>query len=121
MKNHAIPGERKEKSESLLQNFQDLYTQSETVKMVNLQKLLEAKKTPDKDVARNSSQMVLKSIELQLRILSESYRHDNTGQDLVPREIWDSLLELPGVGPLLRRKKIKEELVIRLREKAKDK
>jgi|GEM_PF-5152117 len=119
MKNHAMTTDRDEKSyKSLLHKLEELYSQSEAVKMVNLQNFLDAQKNAEKDVSLKLSQMALKAMELQLRILSETSRHDDTSQHVMPREVWDTLLELPGVGPLLRRQKVQDELVRRLREKA---
>ncbi|MFO8058664.1 MAG: hypothetical protein R6V10_15365 [bacterium] len=100
-----------------------LYSQSEAIKMVSLQYFLQSEKTSgmEKDgIAMKLSQMALKAIELQLRILAETARHDKPAEAPVPSQVWEVMQDLPGVGPLLRRDKIKDELVKRLKEKARE-
>ncbi len=110
-----------EEDDSLVRKLDALYSQSEAIKMVSMQYFLEAEKSRGMEndgAAMKLSQMALKAIELQLRIVSESKRHDRTENPPLPEDVWETMLELPGVGPLLRRDRIKDELVKRLKEKA---
>lgn len=98
-----------------------LYEQSEAVKMIGLQKFLGAgRESGDEGGAEllKLSQLVLKAIELQLRIINEFSKSGLKAGGEFPSELselWEAMLEVPALGALLRRAKVREDLVKRLK------
>jgi len=103
------------------ERLENLYNEVDIVKMNAMRRIAEDLNRrdgePDKDVQKEN-QTVLKSVEIQLRLLAEQRRHDG-GAEIQPAlaDIWEALIDLPHAGPILRRESIRERLMETLRER----
>jgi len=111
-------------SAEVFSKLERLYDQSEAVKMLGLQRFLgSGLDSGDAGVSDllKLSQLVLKAIELQLRILAEFSKSGLKSGGEFPAELselWEAMLEVPALGALLRRDKVRAELVKRLKSRA---
>ena len=100
--------------------MQRLYTEADAVKMLNLRQILRARagSGPEGSAeAMKSSQLALKAIMLQLKILSEEFRQE--GQRVVPEKIeliWEAMSRVPSLRGLVSRGAIREQVMENLRE-----
>jgi uncharacterized protein with HEPN domain len=114
------------KKESLIspessERFERLYSEAQAVKMLNLKSIIQEKAAPGPDAISEDlkhSQMALKAIEIQLRILGEKLKNEKS--EALPkefREIWDVLTQVPMVKAVLSRNVIMEQIIKNLRER----
>jgi len=96
------------------QRIEQLYEQAQALKMLNFKQFMDSAQSPESDPEKTGiklSQMVIKAIEIQLKILSEKARHHGPkGPGAEVEVIWEALLRVPRVGPIARRTDIREEL-----------
>ena len=105
----------------LAKRMDQLYDHSEAVKMVSLQAFMALGRQDDganEAAVTKLSQMALKAIEIQLRILAESGKQGKDQKPALPQEVWDALLDTPSVGSLLRQPRVHDKLVDQLRRLA---
>lgn len=105
------------------ERFEQLYSEAQAVKMLNLKSIIQAKAAPGPDAVSEDlkhSQMALKAIEIQLRILGEKLKNEKS--EALPKEfteIWDVMTQVPNVRAVLSRNVIKEQILTNLRERHK--
>jgi len=103
--------------------LEKLFNEADLVKVISLRRLAEELHVPEAGGADNQkeAQMVLKSIEIQLRILAELRRRDADGE-IEPslEEIWEALLQVPETGALLRRDSVRARILTVLRERLRE-
>ncbi len=94
------------------ERLENLYMQAEALKMVNLKNSMDAGANSGADsekIAAKSSQLVIKAIELQLRILSERSKQ-GSGNQLELDVILKAMQSVPHLGPLLHRKAVLDQI-----------
>ena len=105
-------------------SLNELYAQAQAVKIWNFNRLLKAEKRPEAGAEGELirlSQMVLKAIELQLRIAGESLGEGGTeAVPLAAAEVWEILLADPEVGALFRRDRVQKRLLAELKRRSRD-
>ena len=97
-----------------------LYEEAQALKMSSIRKFLKISGGEAQEgKARNLSQMALKAINLQLRILSEEARHeDRLGLSPSVDVIWEVLSNLPELKSILGREEIRTALIAALEERS---
>lgn len=97
-----------------------LYEEAQALKMSSIRKFLKISGGEVQDTeAQKLSQMVLKAIELQLRILSEEAKRDDRPGFSPPVDvIWEVLSNLPEVKSILGREEIRNALIAALEERS---
>ena len=114
--------------------LEKLFNEADLVKILSLRRLAEELHVPEAGGKpaeapgraggadnQKEAQMVLKSIEIQLRILAELRRRD-ADDETEPSldEIWQALLRVPETGALLRRDSVRVRILEVLRERMRE-
>jgi hypothetical protein len=106
-----------------LGRLEKLFNEADLVKVLSLRRLAKEVDVPEAEGVDNQKekQMVLKSIEIQLRILAELRRRD-ADVEIEPSldEIWEALLQVPETGALLRRDAVRARILAVLRERLRE-
>jgi hypothetical protein len=97
-----------------------LYDEAQALKMSSIRKYLKISGSEEQEgEAQKLSQIVLKAIDLQLRILSEDdKRDDRSGLSPSVDVIWDVMSNLPEVKAILGREEIRDALIAALEERS---
>ncbi len=95
----------------------------EMVKVVTLRAFYDASTAEEPDGAKEAARLspaVLKSIEVQLRIMAEKWKRAEAAPELPEalEDLWRVMLKVPVLYPVLRRDKVRGMLVAALREEA---
>jgi hypothetical protein len=113
-------GEGREEK-STRERLEELYRQAEAIKvngMKAFQKANESGELLSDGETTRLTQMVIKAIEVQLRILDDiGEGAPDEGSLPGPAALWEVLSELPETGPFFRRDKFRERLAAKLRQR----
>jgi len=95
-----------------------LYYEAQAIKMTNLGAYLKASRSDSAQEGNvlKLSQMALKAIELQLKILGNRARDENN--ERLPESveiIWEAMMEVPALRGLLARESIRERILDNLK------
>lgn len=108
--------------EKVALRLEALYNQVDAVKAMNLARIADqmAQPAPDQAETQKEAATVLKSVEIQLRILSEFRRRDGGEPQPELSVIWQALLDVPHAGALLRRDDVRKKVIEALRQRLSD-
>ncbi len=115
------PARSKAKLDRRSAKLEDLFIETQGVKMISIKELM-SEKDEDKTGADRIklSQIALKSIEVQMRILAQSDKGEDAGPMTELKVLWEAMEEVPSLGPIIRRKDVKKKIIEALREKMED-
>ena len=100
--------------------MEKLFDEANAVKMLNLQRILSAQAGDDPERgadAMKHSQVALKAISIQLKILSEEFRRKlSHGRSEKVDTIFEAMVEVPKMKALVSRDVIREQVLDNLKE-----
>lgn len=103
----------------LAKRLEDLYSQANVVKMLNFKKFIDSPINLKPEDVQKLSQLILKAIEVQLRVLAHLKNQDRQlGPDELLDEIWTAITSLPLVRDVLAGGQAAEELLNIFKNKA---
>jgi len=103
------------------ERLDNLYNEVDIVKMNSMRRIAEELNRKDGESERDvqkESQTVLKSVEIQTRLLAERRRGDPESEiEPALNDIWQALINIPEAGAILRRDSVRARLIQTLRQR----
>lgn len=99
--------------ESIAKMLHQMFEETESVKLVNLKSTMEASQAEEiekKKLAVNNSQVVLKAVNLQVKLMDQRHKYGADDEGPVEAKVfWEAVLDTPGLGAKARNPRIKEQ------------